>query len=365
MKRAANFAGWGLAIELARLRNTQRRFRKVHSMPARSVKHRVYQIVEVAHEGDRTSHIFDVAIVSLIVLTVALTVFETVESLNISWGWAFVTIELLASAVFIVEYLLRVWSCTADEQYSGWRGRLRFMLTPMMVIDLIALVPSVLLFAQTEIAALRAIRLLRLVRLARLTRYSRALRLMGVVIKSKREELTTTLVILFVLLLISASLMYYVEHEAQPEAFSSIPAAMWWGVATLTTVGYGDVYPVTTLGRMLAAVMAVLGIGLFALPAGLMGSGFMEAMEALQKEDDLRVAQQERDIAQLQGHGTQTQGDAAKRDVEDAQGLREAAQQQRDAAHAAAAREGASLSERFGNEPRCPHCGKSLNEHPS
>ncbi len=259
-------------------------------MPARRLKHRVYQIVEVARKGDHASKLFDNTIIALILITVGLTVLETVESLQISWGWAFITIEAVASAIFIIEYGLRVWSCTSSDEYTGIRGRLRFMLTPMMIIDLIALVPSVLLFAQTEVAALRAIRLLRLVRLARLTRYSRALRLVGGVLRAKSEELATTLAILLVLLLVAASLMYYAEHEAQPEAFSSIPASMWWGVATLTTVGYGDVYPVTPLGRLLAAVMAILGIGLFALPAGLMGSGFMEAMEKLRKEDEQRDA---------------------------------------------------------------------------
>ena len=119
-------------------------------------------------------------------------------------------------------------------------------------------------------------RLIRLFRLFKLGRYSAAIKLFGRVLKAKREELFITAFAIFIILTISSSLLYYVEHKAQPEVFSSIPAAMWWGVATLTTVGYGDIYPITTLGKFLGAIISLLGIGLFAMPAGILSAGFIE-----------------------------------------------------------------------------------------
>jgi voltage-gated potassium channel len=116
-------------------------------------------------------------------------------------------------------------------------------------------------------------------RVAKLARYSTSLQLVGKVVQAKKHELSVTLFVLFLMLVIASCLIYYAEHEAQPDVFSSIPAAMWWGVATLTTVGYGDAYPVTATGKLIASIMAVLGVGMFALPAGILGGGFMEAVQ--------------------------------------------------------------------------------------
>lgn len=124
----------------------------------------------------------------------------------------------------------------------------------------------------------RALRLMRLFRLAKLTRYLRSIRLFGEVARDKREELVVSVFVLFLLLLLSSSLMYFVENEAQPDKFSSIPATMWWAIATLTTVGYGDLYPITGLGRLFGSLVAVMGIGLFALPTAILGTGFVEAI---------------------------------------------------------------------------------------
>jgi len=142
----------------------------------------------------------------------------------------------------------------------------------MMLIDLVAIVPS---YLPTSLD-LRAVRAFRLIRLLKLTRHSASLTLVLEVLKRKRDELLSTAFVAALLLVVSSSLMYYAENATQPEVFSSIPAAMWWGVVTLTTVGYGDVYPVTLVGKLIGAVVAMTGIGLFAMPAGILGSGFME-----------------------------------------------------------------------------------------
>ncbi|MCZ7662877.1 MAG: potassium channel family protein [Thermoleophilia bacterium] len=147
-----------------------------------------------------------------------------------------------------------------------------------MDTPILAIFPFYVGVGRLDLRFLRALRLFRLLRVLKLARYSESLALLGRVFRAKKEELVVTLCAVLFLLFLASSFIYYVEHEAQPEAFSSIPAAMWWGVATLTTVGYGDVYPVTVAGKVLGAIVAMLGIGLFALPAGILASGFADEM---------------------------------------------------------------------------------------
>ncbi|HEX6088740.1 MAG TPA: ion transporter [Gemmatimonadales bacterium] len=243
-------------------------------MPSRR---RVWEVLEGTHPDDPAGRAFTVGILVLIALNVLAVVLETVPRFDAAYGSAFDAFETFSVAVFAVEYLARLWSAPADPRYAGpIRGRLRFALTPMALIDLLAIVPFFLPYLDADLRVARAIRLLRFLRIAKAGRYVSALRLFRNVATSKREELVLTVFIVALLLLISSSLMYFAEHDAQPEAFSSIPASMWWAVETLTTVGYGDILPVTTLGRVLGSAVAILGIGLFALPAALLGAGFVE-----------------------------------------------------------------------------------------
>ena len=151
------------------------------------------------------------------------------------------------------------------------------MLTPLAIIDLLAILPFYLpMIIPLDLRFIRAVRLFRLFRLFKMGRYSKAVFILKKVLKEKKEELVLIIFVIFLLLIIFSSLMYFIEKEAQPEAFSNIPEAMWWGIITLTTVGYGDVYPITPLGKILGALIAFLGIGMFALPAGILGSGLVE-----------------------------------------------------------------------------------------
>jgi voltage-gated potassium channel len=130
-----------------------------------------------------------------------------------------------------------------------------------------------------DLRFLRALRLFRIFRIAKLGRYSSSVRLIGKVLSQKREELIVTGMIMGLLVVVSSSFMYFAENEAQPDKFPDIPSSMWWAIVTLTTVGYGDVHPVTPLGRVFAAIIAMLGIGMFALPAGILGASFMEELD--------------------------------------------------------------------------------------
>jgi voltage-gated potassium channel len=156
-----------------------------------------------------------------------------------------------------------------------------------MIIDLIAILPFYLpLLLPFDLRVIRAFRLFRLLRVLKLSRYSESMRVLGNVILSKKEELFICIFTGLVLLIVSSSVMYFIESEAQPEKFSNIPEAMWWGVATLTTVGYGDIYPVTPLGRIIGAMVSILGIGMFALPAGILASGFAEEIRRTHERDE-------------------------------------------------------------------------------
>jgi len=241
------------------------------------IRQLVWEIVEVSKPGDKLSHRVDIFLLALIFANVIAVVLETEPMIGSHSERFFNGFEMFSVAIFSIEYLLRIWSCTSDPKYKDARfGRLRFATTPLAIIDLLAILPFYLSFIPLDLRFLRVVRLTRILRLAKLGRYSAALTLMGRVVRTRKEELVITTALMAALLLVASALMYYVENPSQPDSFSSILNTMWWAVATLTTVGYGDVYPVTSLGRLLASVVAILGIGFFALPIGILGSGFVE-----------------------------------------------------------------------------------------
>ena len=238
-------------------------------------------VFEIMEGEDRVlARMVDLFLLLLIVLNVFVVLLETVDELNDRYSNFFHEFEILSVAVFTLEYILRLWVCNLREEFADThRGRLRYMVSRMALVDLVAILPFYLPLAFTfDLRILRLIRLFRLLRLLKMLRYSESLRLFTDVYRMKRSELAMVFMVILFLLVMASALIYHVEQEAQPEAFSSIPAAMWWGVATLTTVGYGDIYPITSLGKFLGSIIALLGIGLFALPAGIIGSGFVGAL---------------------------------------------------------------------------------------
>jgi voltage-gated potassium channel len=245
-----------------------------------SIRKRTWEIVEVAKPGDTASRIFDISILALILLNVIAVIIGSVQFFQERWGAFLNLFEIVSVAVFTAEYLARLWSCTTDPQFTGRiRGRVRLALRAMLIIDLLAILPFYLPFLGIDLRSLRVLRLLRIFRVAKIGRYYSSLNLIKHVFQSKKEELVLTSALMGLLLVVSSSLLYYCENAVQPDAFSSIPATMWWAVATLTTVGYGDMYPVTFMGKFCASVIAVLGIGMFALPTGILGAGFVEAIQ--------------------------------------------------------------------------------------
>jgi len=251
-------------------------------------KKRLYEILEIAAIGDRISKLFDIFIMTLITLNVIAVILATVERLNLQYQYYFRIFEIFSVTIFAIEYLLRLWTCTINKKFiNSITGRIKYIFTPFAIIDLLAILPFYLpMIIPLDLRFIRAVRLFRLFRLFKIGRYSKAVVILKKLLKDKKEELLLVIFIAFILLIIFSSLMYFIEKEAQPEAFSSIPAAMWWGITTLTTVGYGDIYPITTLGKIVGALIAFLGIGLFALPAGILGSGLIEATRKKEKGDE-------------------------------------------------------------------------------
>ncbi len=248
-----------------------------------TVRRRLYELLESIRDRDPAARIVSVLISFLILGNVVAVVAETHFEPNDARMRYFEIFEFVSILIFSLEYLLRLWTAVEDERYRHffW-GRLRYAVTFLAIVDLLAIAPFFLPFTNVlELRATRVLRLLRLLRIFKLGRYSYSMQLIGRVLRNKGRDLASALFILVVLLILASSLMYFAEHDAQPEAFGSISAAMWWGASALSTVGYGDVIPVTTPGKIIAGALAILGIGLFALPAGILASGYVEEVQAI------------------------------------------------------------------------------------
>jgi voltage-gated potassium channel len=218
-------------------------------------------------------------IVFLILAAVVAAVAETEVALTTDkFTRLFDGLETAFGVLFLFEYALRVWSAVENPKYGGPGGRLRYVRSPAAIVDLLAVLPVLVAPIGGEAFVLRLFRLLRIMRLARLGRFSSATAAIVEAVHSRRYELAMTVVVGMFLLLASSTLLYLVEAETQPVAFGSIPRAMWWSIATLTTVGYGDVTPATLAGRLLAGVTALTGIGLIAMPTGILAAAFSDAL---------------------------------------------------------------------------------------
>lgn len=251
-----------------------------------NIKKVLKRTLDKAEESDHVSRSFDVFIMALILINVGAIVMETVEEYGRLYERQFYYLEIFSVTIFTIEYIIRIWTCTIMSKYSHpFTGRIKYIFSGGAIIDMLAILPFFLpLIMPMNMMLLRMLRLFRLLRIFKLGRYFVAFQLVVGAVSRRKEELIIVLGLLAVLLVMASSMMYYIEHEAQPEVFTSIPATMWWGVATLTTVGYGDVYPITPLGKMLGAFIAILGIGVFALPAGIIASSFEAEMSARNKE---------------------------------------------------------------------------------
>ncbi|MBN0988878.1 ion transporter [Amphritea pacifica] len=238
-----------------------------------------YEILDIGNKQHTLGKIVDIFLILLISLNVLFVILETLPAITALEHQWFYWFEVFSVIVFSIEYVARVWSCVEDEKIAHkhpvW-GRLRYMLTPLALIDLIVILPFYL--SMMLVVDLRFMRVLRLLRVFKLTRYSSSMSLLLQVLQREARSIGAALFVLFMLIIVASSLIYFAEHHAQPEAFSSIPAAMWWAIVTMTTLGYGDVIPITVMGKIMASIISIMSLGIVALPAGLLASGFSEAI---------------------------------------------------------------------------------------
>ncbi|MDC0948612.1 ion transporter [Gammaproteobacteria bacterium] len=243
-----------------------------------TTRRKVYHLIE-AGLPHREAIWFDGLIIVLIVINVAAVILSTVESATVRYAGMWMVINIGTAVIFSIEYLLRLWVAPEHPHFrrlSPAKARLRYALRPVALIDLIALLPSLLTFFTADFKWLRMLRLLRLLKL---WRWSPAIQSIGRVVYRERSTLLGWMLIAMMMLIAAGSMIYFAEHEAQPAQFGSIVDGMWWAIATLTTVGYGDLTPITGMGRLIGGMVMLTGLGLFAVPIGVIAGGLAEELK--------------------------------------------------------------------------------------
>jgi len=247
-----------------------------------TLRRTVFRVLETAKDHDTASWVADVSLIILIAASVIAVILESVPSIENRYNDELYWFEIFTISVFTVEYFLRLWSSVERDDRpsaSAFVMRLRYVFSFHAIIDLLAILPFYLLtFGMFSTVDMRFLRAIRLLRVLKLTRYSAALNMLITTINENGRALLASFMILITIMLLAASGMYYFERQAQPEAFGSIPAAMWWAFVTLTTVGYGDVTPITVGGRVFGAMITVVGIGMVALPTSILASGYSQQL---------------------------------------------------------------------------------------
>jgi voltage-gated potassium channel len=248
-----------------------------------SLREKLYNLIRDDDTNNLAGNIFDGTIIFLIIVNAAIIILDTFQIIDIHLKELFSLVETVSIIIFTVEYLARVWtSVYMFPKDNPIIARIKYMFTFMAIIDLLAIAPFFLpfLFSVHNLLFLRIIRLLRIFRLFKLIRYTDALDHVGNVIKRKSHQLISSLCFVFILMIFASVFMYYVEHDDQPAVFENAFSGLWWAIATVTTIGYGDIYPVTGLGKILGAFIAMLGIALIAVPTGIISAGFIEQSDA-------------------------------------------------------------------------------------
>lgn len=258
---------------------------------------RVYEIIQKAETDDAASRVFDSLLIALIFLNVVAIMAESFDELASHRAY-FEAFEVFSIVAFTMEFLVRLTTARyifehEDEPPGPIRSAWRWFVSPLALVDLIAILPFYIpLVIGFDLRFVRMIRILRLLRILKLQRYYTSLAVIATIFREKKEDLVTTVFLSIILLVIASTFMYYIENEAQPAAFPNILATLWWAVATLTTVGYGDVYPITPAGKFLAGFFALLGVGVIALPTGILSAAFIDKLAeqrrlaALRDEED-------------------------------------------------------------------------------
>ena len=261
----------------------------IHQNRGRTLRQKVHALVWPSEYGGRLHEYLDTFIVIWVVVSVVAVVLESVESLHFILNLEFIILDTVAVSIFTLEFMMRTYSAPEEPKFGGSvSGRFNFIKSPGSLIDMLAILPFFLEALLHHLLDLRFLRVFRLMRLLKLTRYTGATKTLGTVIKREWPVLGASAFVMLLLVVLTASLGYLFEHEAQPDKFENIPQAIYWAVITLASVGYGDISPITPMGRTMTIILALLGIGIFAIPAALLSSAFTDQLrierETLQNE---------------------------------------------------------------------------------
>lgn len=246
---------------------------------------RAFEIVEVGNDIDALSRGYDFLNTFFIILNLAVSIMYTFNDLRILYGSLFITLEELTVATFFIDYVLRLW--TAKYLYkdlSETQALRKYICSFTGIVDLLSFLPYYLpFFFPAGAVAFRIFRIARIFRLFRINAYYDSLNVITEVITSKKQQLLSSVFIILVLMLASSLCMYSLEHNAQPEVFSNAFSGIWWSVSTLLTVGYGDIYPITTLGKLFGIFITFLGVGMVAIPTGIISAGFVDQYSRIKR----------------------------------------------------------------------------------
>ena len=246
---------------------------------------RVSEIIEVGYDQDWLSRLYDLINALAIVANLAASILYTFEAVRLPFGWLVLTLEQVTVAFFAVDYCLRLW--TARALFPGLsepRAVLKYALSFSGVVDLLSFLPYYLpFFFPAGAVAFRMFRVVRIFRLFRINAYYDSLNVITQVITSKGQQLLSSVFIILVLMLASSLCMYSLEHEAQPQVFTNAFSGIWWSVSTLLTVGYGDIYPITTVGKLFGIIISFLGAGMVAIPTGIISAGFVDQYSRIKR----------------------------------------------------------------------------------
>lgn len=245
------------------------------------MKQKIYNLVEKGAHGSKINLIFDYFIVSLIILNVIAIALDTLTGVNPTLLRFLRIFEIFSIIIFTIEFIMRVYVSDITHPASNkFYSALKFIFSPFGLIDILAIMPFYVPFIiKSDLRFLRVLRLIRFFRIFKISRYNSTLKLFVDVFKEKKAEIQMTFFIALLMILVSAFLMYHVENPIQPEKFTNIFTSLWWTVTTLTSVGYENIAPVTVLGKIISGLMSILGIGLIALPTGIVSAGFIEKID--------------------------------------------------------------------------------------
>ena len=252
-------------------------------MKNKSIRNRIWEILEKGNPNDKVSFYSDIFLITLIIFNIIAVLLETVDSIYDKYSLEFLIFERFSTVIFLVEYILRIWVCVEEKiKKNKLITRLKYASTWPAIIDLLAVLSGLLpMLFEVDLRILRALRMLRLLKFSR---YFKVMNLLLGVLKEEKQSFLAAMFLLTIAMLVASTGIYMFEKDAQPGKFGSIPEAMWWAIATLTTIGYGDVTPITGMGKFFGAIIAIIGIGVVALPSGILASGFTDQLKRRQAQ---------------------------------------------------------------------------------